>query len=346
MKWNFKKIVIIAAAMELFCMAAAAEELSSEEIEIIDEIVNTKVKEIKGSNTPSEIQKAIDTIYPVITKDTPESAAFIKELEEQTRKKFPASDKELEIRYKAMAEREYPIYNTGDTVTVVYLLHGKAFTVSGPYYRQDARFVWVGSKKILKKNLAKMFADRFNPELVKQLRANYVIQHVRRYQKDRENYFTKLKTMNGEKIFELKGGLPAYKKRMAARKIALEKYTVIVKKRQERFDAALKMYSKNKIQAFNMMQKAVDEYAGTPEAQNGQKLLAEWKPIIAKEKAAREAAEASYRKHQEWRENVRRRTGRYPCRACDGRGRTTGYFNPRSGFRYNTCNSCGGSGLE
>ena len=148
--------------------------------------------------------------------------------------------------------------------------------------------------------------------------------------------------MNGEKIFELKGGLPAYKKRMAARKIAQAKYSEIVRKRKEQFDAALKMYSKNKMQAFDMMKKAVDEYAGTPEAQNGQKLLAEWKPIIAKEKAEREAAEARFRKHQEWRESVRRRTGHYPCQVCNGSGRGSGGYG-RAG---SVCSSCEGSGLE
>ena len=102
------------------------------------------------------------------------------------------------------------------------------------------------------------------------------------------------------------------------------------------------MYAEDKAAAYSMMKKAVREYAGTPEAQNGQKLLAEWEPIIAKEKAEREAAEARFRKHQEWRESVRRRTGHYPCQVCNGSGRGSGGYG-RAG---SVCSSCEGSGLE
>lgn len=190
MKWNFKKIVIIAAAMELFCMAAAAEELSSEEkIKIIEEIVNTKIKEAKGADALTEVLESVAAKFPLDTdKDTPESAAFIKDLEEQTRKKYPATQKDLENRYVLMAEKNFPVYNVGDKITVVFMLHGKPFTVSGPYYRQDSSHVWVGSKKILKSNLAREYAERFNAALVKQLRKNYVVQHIHRYQQERENY--------------------------------------------------------------------------------------------------------------------------------------------------------------
>ena len=116
----------------------------------------------------------------------------------------------------------------------------------------------------------------------------------------------------------------------------------ILKKRRERFDAAIKMFKKNKIKAYEMRQKAIEQYADTPEAQRGERLLVQWKPIIAKEKAEQKAANERWRKHMEWREDVRRRTGRYPCPVCNGSGRgSAGYGQSGS-----VCSSCEGSGLE
>ena len=366
MKWNYKKIVLAAillpagmccgeaAAEELSSEAAAeenasetaAEELSWEETEIIDEIVNTKIKEARGGNIPAEIQNAIDTIYPVITKDTPESSAFIKKLEEQAEKKYPASDKELDAKYRRLAESDYPLYKVGDNITVTYRLYGKSFTVSGPYYRQDSKFVWVGSKKINKLDLEREHASRFDPILVKQVRENYVIQHVRSYQQERNNDFTRLKNMNGEKIYELRGSLPAYKKRMAARKTAEEKYLMWKKKMQETFNSAVEMSKKSKLKAFSMMEEAVQKYDGTPEAKKGKKLLAEWKPAVEKEREERRQAEERRRQYEEHRQRVYRETGHYPCRACGGSGRSGGSFDPRYGYSSSTCNACGGRGLE
>ena len=279
MKWNFRKIIIAAAAAMLagsFCTAAAQGGLSSEEIEIINEIVKAKIKETNGIDTVPKIEKAIDAIYPVTEKDTPEAAAFVKQLEEQARMKFPATDKELEKKYRALAETKYPLYKAGENVTVIFRLYGKKYTVSGRYYRQDPQFVWVGSKKILKTNLSEDYVARFDPALTKKLQMEFIEQEVRNYRQEREALFTALKTKNGEKIFELRGGLPSYRKKMAAQKAAQQKYQNELDARKE-IDNVVNMYTGNKQEAYKKMKLAVKQYTGTISAEKGKKLLIEWK---------------------------------------------------------------------
>ena len=346
MKWNFKRTAAAAAAVNLvlFCTEAVAqEELSSEEIGIIDEIVKTKMKETGVKNARLQIQKAVDKIFPVIEKDTPESSAYIKKLEAQACSKYPATDEELEKQYSRTADQLYPpLYKQGDHVTVAYVLQGKPFTVSGPYHRQDSRFVWVGSKKILKYRLSQDSAARFDAAKANSLRKNYINRNIRLYHQKREELFTSLKAKNGKKIFELRGCLAAYNRRLAAREAAQEKLLVLEKEIKDTYDLSVKMYAKNKQEGYRMMKKMIGKYPGAPEAEKGTKLLAEWEGEIEKEKAEKRRW-AEYERHGE---EVRRRTGRYPCRACNGTGLASRSFNPRSGFSYRVCNACGGSGLE
>ncbi len=350
MKLNVGKYLIAAALMQsgLICTADGAEELTGEDNEIINEIVATKIKTSGRGDTKAEILKAIDTIFPLITKDNPESSAFIKQLKEQAWKKYSATDKELETQYSVEAEKTFPIYKVGDKISVVFLLHGKSFSVSGSFYRQDAKFVWVGSKKILKANLAGDYVSRFDSDQTKKLRKNYVGQQIQRYHQERDKYFSMLKSSNGDRIDELRGNHKAKKRRMSARKIALQKYQTEVKFRQEKFDAIIKIYAKNKSAALQEMKKAVREYANTPEADNGLNLISEWEKAIEKEKRDRAEAEEKYRKYEEWRESVRRRTGHYPCNACEGRGRGLyGKLDQRTHTwtEPSICNACGGTGL-
>ena len=89
MKWNFRKIIVAAAAIQLGCFCTtAAEDSSSGKIGIIDEIVNTKIKEAKGADALSEVLDAVAEKFPLDTdKETPESSAYMEELEEQARKR-------------------------------------------------------------------------------------------------------------------------------------------------------------------------------------------------------------------------------------------------------------------
>ena len=344
MKWNFRKIVIAATVIPIGALCIAAE-ITSEENEIIDMIVNTNIKKI---NAEAEILKAIAKTFRLSTEETPESTAFIKQLEAETLKKYPATDKELETKYRAEAEKNYPSYKIGDSITVIFRLHGKPFTVSGPYYRQDPKFVWVGSKKILKAHLSKQHASGFDPKLVKKLRDEFVEQNIRRYNQEKKAFFSDLKAKKAYKINELRGNLEAYEKLTAAKKAAIEKYRELVQTRTNKFKAAQQMYAKDKIKAYDMMKKAIKEYAGTPEAAEGINILSKWEKAIVKEKQEREESKKRYDAWLKWREEVRNRTGHYPCNACEGRGRT--------GFRHydrrtetwiepDICNACGGTGL-
>lgn len=242
MKWNCKKIVIAAILLPagMFCTeAAAAEGLSSEEkIGIIDEIVKTKLKEAKGGDA---LDAALDAVAAKFPLDPDEKApgyiAFIKKLEEQTRKKYPVTDKELEKEYRASAEMEYPIYNIRDNVTVVFLLVGKPFTVTGTYYRQDSKFVWVGSKKIPKVNLEKEYVSRFDVNQAKQLRANYIWQKIRRYHQQKDSLLKMLKSQNKEKISELRGEIKFNGKWLSPRKVVMERYEAAFTRQENTIEA-------------------------------------------------------------------------------------------------------------
>lgn len=243
MKWNFSKIVAAAAMMQLGCFCTvAAEDTSSERIATIDEIVNTKIKEAKGADALSEVLDAVAAKFPLDTnKDSTESSAYIEELQEQVRKKYPAADQELENKYRPIAEKTYPLYNTGDHVTVVYLLHGKLFTVSGQYYRQDSRYVWVGSKKILKTNLAKEYIQRFDQNRTKMLRAGYVEQNIRRYHQQKDSLFKMLKSRNQEKISELRGEIKFNGKWLPPRKVVMEKYVAAFARQNSLIEESIQM---------------------------------------------------------------------------------------------------------
>ena len=93
MKWNLGKIIVTAAVIQIGALCVAAE-ITSGEKEIIDMIVNANIKK---KNAEAEILKAIARTFPLSTMETPESTAFIKQLEEETQKKYPATDEELEM---------------------------------------------------------------------------------------------------------------------------------------------------------------------------------------------------------------------------------------------------------
>ena len=228
MKWHYRKIVVASAMMlsGMFSSETVAEELSSEaKIKIIEEIVETKLKEAKGGDAKSDVLDAVAAKFPLDPTDTPEYLSFVKQLEEQTRKKYPVTDKELNAKYTAMAEKFYPLYKAGDNVTVGYLLAGKPFTVSGTFYRLDSNFVWVGSKKISRRSLDKDYALRFDSVQVKQVRRNYVKVKVLVYQQERNSYLENLKSRNTDRIHILRGDIQYEKKWSTARAIALQKYT-------------------------------------------------------------------------------------------------------------------------
>ena len=229
-RWNYKFIGIAVAVtlLGLSCTAIGTEIISNEEkIKIIEEIVETKIREAKGGDAQSGILDAVAEKFTLDAEETPEFKNFIRQLEEQTGKKYPASYKELENRYAATAEHSYPIYKIGDDVSVIFVLHGKPFNVRGRYYRQDSKFVWVGSKKILKTNLAKDIAPRFDAVQTKQLRARFVQQNINRYQHEKELYLARLKARNSNLIHRLQGNVLYNKKWLSVRQMVQQKYAEV-----------------------------------------------------------------------------------------------------------------------
>ena len=243
MKWNCKKIVIAATVMQLglFCTAdVATETVSEEKSRIIDDIVETKIKEAKGGDALSEVLDAVAAKMQLDTdKDTTEYSAYINELQEQTQKKYPLSDRELEAKYSPIAVNAYPTYNVGDKVSIVYQLHGKPFTVSGPFYRQDSRFVWVGSKKIPKFNLPREYADRFDPAQTKRNRAGFVQRSIDRYHQTKNAYLKNLKRKNADKIGELRGNILYEKKWRSPREVVMAKYAAVFARQENSIATAV-----------------------------------------------------------------------------------------------------------
>ena len=285
MKWNFRKIVVAAAVIQLGCFCTtAAEDSSSEKNGIIDEIVNTKIKEAKGADALSEVLDAVAEKIPLDTdKETPESSAYIEKLEEQARKKYPAADQELENKYRPIAEKSYPVYNTGDHITVVYLLHGKPFTVSGQFYRQDSRFVWVGSKKILKAQLGGEYASRFDLNRTKQLRAGFVAQNIRSYHQQRELHFKKLKSQNHEKISELRGEIKFNGKWLPPRKVVMEKYTAAFARQNNSIAESIQKAkdAPDYNEKYKILESVIQKYPDHKSIPDAETLLAEFKTAYA-----------------------------------------------------------------
>ena len=256
------------AAAVLFCLVSSpvsrAGEISGEEkLRIIEQIVDSKIKEAMGGDALSEVLNAVSAKFPLDTdKDSPASTAYIQQLEEQVRKQYPASDKDLKLQYGPVSEKAFPVYNIGDQVSVIFLLHGKPFRVSGQYYRQDSRFVWVGSKKILKYHLAGEYRHCFDPVRTAELRNNFVVQRINRYHQDRDAYARRLKIKAADKIHELKGDIKYNDKWTTAKNVVLQRYASAIADRNQMITNAIQKAkdSRDYNEKYRILESIIQDY--------------------------------------------------------------------------------------
>lgn len=193
----------IASALLGLCFSAradAAEKMTPEEkIKIIEEIVEAKVSENWNKTKPwkgltarkdvllLEILAAVQDIMP-LKADKPVELPpdVVRGLEEKARKKYPASDSELKAKYAAEADKKFPVYRAGETVTVYYRVFGGTFDrFTGKFYRQDPKFVWIGNRKISKADLKGGYAPRFDPVQADRSKQLFVDQGIEKYHKER-----------------------------------------------------------------------------------------------------------------------------------------------------------------
>jgi len=162
--------------------AAAAEigKVNEERIRIIEEIAK-KSAEIPGPVKMNSIYRQLSSHMMLDSADTEQSAAVKRRQQEMVQERFPDSDEELQQQYMKEAVSRYPGCRIGDTVHVVYMLHGKPFSVTGPYYRNDGMYVWVGSKKIAKSNLSEDAAILLDSSRTEIVRRDHVTKRLQDY---------------------------------------------------------------------------------------------------------------------------------------------------------------------
>ncbi|MBO4648481.1 MAG: hypothetical protein J5806_10025 [Lentisphaeria bacterium] len=174
--------------MILSCFGA--EMTAADKIRIIEEIV--KQKKESGSLDRPEIYRQIAQRMPLDTVDTDETRRMERDLEKRVQEKYPETDAQLKKKFEDQALSLYRCYRVGDTVKISYYLYNKPYTISGRYYRSDASFVWIGSKKIAKSSLSPETAARFDSRQSEKARADYVAKKIRDYHQAKRDYSARL----------------------------------------------------------------------------------------------------------------------------------------------------------
>ena len=129
---------------------------------------------------------------PLDAVDTDETRRMERDLEKRVQEKYPENDAQLKKKFEDQALSLYRCYRVGDTVKITYYLYNKPYTVSGRYYRSDASFVWIGSKKIAKSSLSPETAARFDSQQSEKARADYVAKKLRDYHQAKRDYSARL----------------------------------------------------------------------------------------------------------------------------------------------------------
>ena len=185
-------IVSIDAAAALSCFAA--EMTAEDKIRIIEETVNQK--KVSGSFDRQEIYLQIARHMPLDAADTEETRRLDRKLERLVQEKYPETDAQLKKRFEDQALSRYRCYRVGDNVKITYYLYDKPYTVSGRYYRSDASFVWIGSKKIAKSALSPETAACFDSQQSESAKLEYVARKLRDYHQAKRDYSARLLRQN------------------------------------------------------------------------------------------------------------------------------------------------------
>lgn len=193
-----------------------------------------------GSDVRSEVLDAVAEKIPLDGEETQESVAIINQIKQKVRQEYPLSDQELTERYMPKAESLYPVYKQGDNANIIFLLHGKQFYASGPYYRSDSTYVWVGSKKILKSTIPSDYACRFDVKLNEAKRNGYVNSKIYDYHRRADSFEQKLLAAQHDNIEASRNKFKINGKWQTARAVTEQKYAAASSRQDQSIENAIK----------------------------------------------------------------------------------------------------------
>jgi|GEM_PF-4499424 len=186
--------ILILTETNMILACFGAEMTGAKKIQIIEEIVMQKKE--SGSLDRQEIYRQIAQHMPLDAVDTEETRRLDRNLEKLVLEKYPETDAQLKKKFEDQALSLYRCYRVGDTVKITYYLYNKPYTVSGRFYRSDASFVWIGSKKIAKSSLSPETAACFDSRQTEKARAEYVAKKLRDYHRAKQDYSARLVRQN------------------------------------------------------------------------------------------------------------------------------------------------------
>ena len=225
-------LLFLTILMSESILPAAEDPISRKKILIIDSISRTAVGKGNKINMEDVYQQVAKHMPLDEAEDTEEVRSLIRKWEMEAKQQYPLSDSELRKQYRERAKQKYPLYKIGDQVSIVFLLHGKHFPVSGIYYKSSPDAVWVGSKRIARNNLPPVFTAQFDPRKTEKLRKDYVEKNVQDYFMKRKLYVEDKKKRDD--AYQLsRGNIRFMNKWISARKLTaavVEKYVSQAKK--------------------------------------------------------------------------------------------------------------------
>ena len=188
-----------------------------ERISIIKEIILQKLDQNPDYIDPDQVLEEISQKMNLDMIQTEELQEIEKERKQKVLQKYPMTDEQLREKYLPEAENLFPLYNIGDEVEVHYLLHGKSFGITGVYYRSDPTYIWIGTKKIPRLNLARKYSIRFDADETTILRNQFVDKKLMEYHNIRSEYD---KELTDRKYWIKSGCLYFYGQWITPRKLA------------------------------------------------------------------------------------------------------------------------------
>ena len=225
--WNNCIKVVVFMVLSIFQLpltgletdpAEQPKRLSNRErISIIKEIILQKLDQNPDYIDPDQVLEEISQKMNLDMIQTEELQKIEKERQQKVLQKYPMTDEQLREKYLQEAENLFPLYNIGDEVEIHYLLHGKSFGITGVYYRSDPTYIWIGTKKIPRLNLARKYSIRFDADETAILRNQFVDKKLMEYHNIRSEYD---KELTDRKYWIKSGCLYFYGQWVTPRKLA------------------------------------------------------------------------------------------------------------------------------
>ena len=292
MKWNnqmrrtngfIRKVFAIILLSGCLIDSLTGAELTNEyKINVIDEIIAKKIKEAKGGSVDlSEIMDAVGQKFPLDAETASGSTDVIENLKQQVKKKYPASDAELEAKYRTEAESLYPAYKQGDEVTVTYHVYNKQYQVSGLFYKSDSENIWVGGRKISRKTISSEDAPRFDVKSAESKRQQYIREKIAEYHRGRNEYERQLMKNQNEDIEFSRNKLKIGKKWLPVKSAVEQRYEEAVASQNREIARSVQLAKKH--QSISNFEYLISQYPNHPDKSHWENMLIFYKIEKAKD---------------------------------------------------------------